>query len=127
MTNNLLDVRVLVKKFVNKFRQGSFLPPSPGVLRVPLLVKTAYVANADGVLIVRLARKPGGIAMRPVHSDWPSDLHLPVEVDYVVVTDAGESALEMPLVDVGCLHILTLPRCGTVDNDCINVLRFHGL
>ena len=124
MADDLLD-GVLHHQRVDKVVQGPLLLLRAGVLRVSFLVKSADVADADGVLVVNLPGSPGSIAMRPVHRERSANLNRPVKVDYIVIANHLEAALLVPLVYVSGTHVLALPCGGAMDYDRVNLICFH--
>ena len=125
MADDLLDVGVLVHQSVDQINEGPLLLVGPGVAGLSEVVQSTDVADADGVLVVGLAGESRRVAVGPVTGQRPADLHLPVQVNDVVVPDHGEPPLLVHLVDVGGAEILTGPGCRAVDDYGVNVTRFH--
>ena len=115
---------VLLKEPVDERSERPLLRSRPRVLRPAVLVQPPYIADADGVLVVRLPRRPGGIAVRSVPRQGTSQLHGAVKVDDVVVADAGEPALLVPLVYVCRPDVLPFTGGAAMDDDGVDMPSF---
>lgn len=77
-----------------QFTQGFLLCVGTCIGRLPVLVESAFVADAYGVFVVVEA-------VRPYHFDWATVLNRAIPTDHVVVPDSVlPSSGEMPLVDL---------------------------
>ena len=74
-----------------------------------VLVKSANVADADGVGVVGPSASAGRVAVGAVHGQRPSHLYGAVQVNHEVVPYHLESALFVPFVNVGSAYILPGP------------------
>ena len=87
-----------------------FLGFGAGVGWFAVSIKTAFVADADGVLVMVQA-------MGSDHGFGTSSLNGTISADNVVVTYALPALLLVPLVNLGCAGGLVGTDSGAVDDD----------
>lgn len=96
-------------QFVQQSHQGGFLYKSARVTGTAFLVQSTLVADTDGVGIVPLAM----CSYSGQRSSYPNST---IYGDVIVVSDAVEASLTMPMVNVLHRHPLIGECGGTVDD-----------
>ena len=114
-------IRIIFFQSLQKFLQSLLLLRCSGIGRPSADIETAFVADADGVLVVS-----GG--MRPHHIEGTTCMYYPVAGDVVVIADVGKAT--GTVVTTAVVHGVTLRDAGRttmyhdqVDATVVLVLR----